>query len=76
MKQDELPDSLRGMTPEQRQAYVDKQMAERKTLNERLAALVKQRDRYVREQAKKAPPRTGDSFDRAVEATLRAQIKR
>jgi von Willebrand factor type A domain len=76
VKQDELPDSLRAMTPEQRQAYVDKQMAERKTLNERLAALVKQRDHYVREQAKKAPTRTGDSFDRAVEETLRAQIKR
>ena len=50
-------------------------MAERKALNERMAALVKQRDRYVLDQAKKSPARTADSFDRAVAETLRAQIK-
>ena len=31
--------------------FIDKQLAKRKTLNERMAALVKQRDGYVREQA-------------------------
>ena len=76
VKDDDLPDSVRNMNAAERQAFIDKQMAERKALNERMAALVKQRDRYVLDQAKKAPTRTADSFDRAVEETLRVQIKR
>ena len=60
----------------ERQDCIDKQMAERKTLNERMAELVKKRDQYVVEQRKKAPTKTADSFDRAVEETLKAQIKR
>ena len=76
VKDDDLPDNVRSMQPAERQDFIDKQLASRKALNERMAALVQQRDRYVREQAKKGPTRTADSFDRAVEETLRAQIKR
>ena len=76
VKDDELPDNVRSMQPAERQDFIDKQSAARKALNERMAALVQQRDRYVLEQAKKGPTRTADSFDRAVEQTLRAQIKR
>ena len=36
--------------------------------------LVKKRDAYVADQRKKAPARAADSFDRAVENTLRTQI--
>jgi hypothetical protein len=75
VKDDDLPDKVRGMNAVERQSFIDKQMAERKTLNERMAALVKQRDNYVRDQAKKSPTRTADSFYRAVEETLRVQIK-
>ena len=76
LKDDELPDNVRKMDTAERQQFIDRQSADRKTLNERMAALVKQRDTYVREQAKKSPARTADSFDRAVAETLRAQIKR
>jgi von Willebrand factor type A domain len=76
VKKDDLPDSLRGMTADERQTFIDKQMAKRKALNARMAALVKKRDQYVRNQAAKSPTRTADSFDRAVEETLRAEIKR
>jgi hypothetical protein len=72
----ELPDALRPLKPVERKAYVEKQSEARKALDGRLTALIKQRDGYVREQAKKSPSRSADSFDRAVEATLRAQIKR
>ncbi len=75
--QDEyLPDSIRGMNGAERQAFIDKQQAKRKALNERMAALVKQRDGYVLESAKKSPKPAADSFDRAVAETLRAQVKR
>ena len=76
VKRDELPDRLRGMNEDERRAFIDTQMAERKALNDRMAALVKQRDRYVHEQAAKAPKPAANSFDRAVAETLKAQVKR
>ena len=76
VKKDELPDALRGMNGDERQAFLDRQMAKRKAFNERMAALVKQRDRYVHEQAAKSPAPAADSFYRAVAETLGAQIKR
>ena len=41
-----------------------------------MAELVKKRDAYVAEQRKKAPAKPANSFDRVVEETLKAQIKR
>jgi hypothetical protein len=75
LKDEELPDNLRTLKPEQRAAELDKQMKDRKALNDKLTALVAQRDRYIAEQAAKAPPKTS-SFDGAVKEALRAQIKR
>ena len=75
VKDDELPDNLRALKPEQRAAELDKQMKDRKALNEKLAALVAKRDKYVAEQRDKSPPKAS-SFDRVVEETLKAQIKR
>jgi hypothetical protein len=75
VKDDELPDNLRALKPEQRAAELDKQMKERNALNEKLTALVAKRDRYIAEQTAKAPPKTS-SFDGAVKEALRAQIKR
>jgi hypothetical protein len=76
VKDEDLPDTLRAMKPAERQAAVDKNMSERKGLNERMAALVKKRDQYVLEQRKNAPGKPADSFDRAVAETLKAQIRR
>ncbi len=76
VKDEDLPDTLRAMKPQERQAAIDKSMAERKGLNARMAELVKKRDQYVIEQRKNAPTKPADSFDRAVAETLKAQIKR
>jgi hypothetical protein len=76
VKDEDLPDTLRAMKPEQRQAAIDKNLAERKGLSDRMAELVRKRDRYVGEQRKAAPGKPADSFDRAVADTLKAQIKR
>lgn len=75
VKDEELPDDMRKMSSTERQDYINRQATERATLNERMADLIKKRDAYVAEQRKKAPPQAGDSFDRAVEKTLRAQIR-
>jgi Mg-chelatase subunit ChlD len=71
----DLPDDMRAMSSGERQAHLDRQMTQRNSLNGRMAALVKKRDAYVAEQRSKAPARPADSFDRAVEKTLRSQIK-
>ena len=73
---DELPDQVRNMPAGKRQAFVEQRMAERKGLSERLAELVKKRDHFVTEKRASEPVKTANSFDRAVAATLKAQIKR
>lgn len=76
VKDEELPDALRAMKPEERQAAIAKRSAERKALNERMTYLVSKRDAFMTERQKAQPARTADSFDRAVQSTLKAQIKR
>jgi hypothetical protein len=76
VKDEELPETLRTMKPEERQAAISKQSAERKALNERMTGLVKKRDTFIAEKQKAQPARTADSFDRAVQSTLKTQIKR
>ena len=75
IKEEDLPDNLRAMKPEQRVDEVNKQMNQRKALNEKLGALVTKRDKYVADARAKAPPKAS-SFDRVVEDTLKAQIRR
>jgi hypothetical protein len=75
VKDAELPDNLRTLKPEQRMDELNRQMKQRNALNEKLAALVAKRDKFVAEARDKAPPRAS-SFDRVVEDTLKAQIKR
>ena len=76
VKEDELPDNLRVMKPEERQNLITKQAVERTALTARMTELVKKRDAFIAEQQKKQPARTADSFDRVVQGTLKAQIKR
>ena len=71
----DLPEDMRKLTVPQRQAKIDAQMSERKALNDKLGALVEKRDAFVAEK-RKAAPKPASSFDAAVEATLKAQIKR
>ena len=75
VKDDELPENLRALKPEQRMDELDRQMKQRNALNEKLTGLVAKRDRFVAEQRDKAAPKAS-SFDRVVEDTLKAQIKR
>src|SRR5665213_1115229 len=63
MKDDDLPDAFRTMKPAERQAAIDKNTAERKTLNAHLAELVRKRDPYVEQQRSNAPTQPADSFD-------------
>ncbi|QUS42139.1 VWA domain-containing protein [Tardiphaga alba] len=75
VKDDELPDSLRKLSMKDRSDELNKQLATRKSLNEKLTALVAKRDVYVAAQRDKAPAKAS-SFDREVEATLKVQLKK
>ena len=76
VKDEELPDELRKLSPEQRKAELDRQTQTRKTLNEKLAALVQKRDAFVADKRRSTAPAKTSSFDRAVEDTLKAQTRR
>jgi von Willebrand factor type A domain-containing protein len=76
VKDDELPEAMRPLSPEQRMDELDRQSKRRRALNEKLADLVAKRDRFVAEQRDKAPAPMALSFDRVVEDTLKAQIRR
>jgi hypothetical protein len=76
VRDDELPDTLRKLTPEQLKAEIDKQTQTRRSLNEKLAALVQKRDAFVADKKRSTAPTRTSSFDRAVEDTLRAQTRR
>ena len=70
----ELPDSLRRLAPEQRQAALDKAVSQRKALRTQIVALSKQRDQYLAQQrAKGGAGKAG--FDAAVSHALTRQIK-
>jgi Mg-chelatase subunit ChlD len=70
----ELPDSLRRLEPAKRQAALDKAVAERKGLREKIVALSKQRDAYLAEQRRKGSGSKG-GFDTAVSDALARQVK-
>jgi Mg-chelatase subunit ChlD len=72
----ELPDNLQKLSPAARKAEIEKQGAERRTLEDKLAQLVRQRDEFTVAERKKEPKDAKkDSFDQVVEETLRMQIK-
>lgn len=70
----DLPDALRGLSPPQRQAALDKAVGERKALRERIVVLSKKRDQYIAQQRRERGSGSG-AFDTAVSAALAKQIK-
>ena len=70
----ELPDSLRRLAPEQRQAALDKAVAQRKALRAQIVVLSKQREQYLAAQRSKGGA-AQSGFDGAVSNALQRQIK-
>lgn len=70
----ELPDSLRALPAAERQKALDKAVAERKALKEKILALSKQREKYLADQRAKRSGKAG-GFDAAVSGALARQIK-
>ena len=75
LPQAELPAEMQKMSPAEQAAYVKEKVAEREKLSKELAELVRKRDAYVRDEEKKAPQGTADSFDAGVKDTLKKQMQ-
>jgi len=75
IKDDELPPAIRALPKPERPAALEQQATQRKELNAKLADLVARRDAYIANQRGKQQPKANGSFDEAVAATLKAQIK-
>lgn len=69
-----LPDDLRKMSESERQAEVEKRLAERKKIREEILNLSKQRDAFITEERKKSGKQNG--FDAAVAEALVEQLAR
>lgn len=76
VKDDDLPEDMRKLSPEQRKTELDTQTQQRKALNEKLAALVQKRDSFIAEKRRNAASTTRSSFDSVVENTLKSQLKK
>ena len=73
--EDEMPDELRDLSKLQRKAWVEERLDKRSKMEARMSELIARRDAFVvDEQAKTKTAGKVDSFDRAVEDTLKAQL--
>ena len=69
LKPEELPDTLKSMAPEERQAFLDKQIAQRKTVNDEIAKVAAEREAFIKSELEKNAAK-GDSFDTQVTLTI------
>ncbi len=76
IEEEKLPETLKKMTPAERETHIAKLREERKALQEKMAALVKQRGAFVVEEKKRlAAEGKADGFDSKVKSIIRDQAK-
>jgi hypothetical protein len=76
VKDEELPDVLKGKSKAEIQAWIEAKLTERQKLEAQMSALITKRDAFVVSEQEKTPkPDARDSFDKAVEDTLKEQLR-
>ena len=76
VKEGDLPDDLRKLTPAERRKEVERRMAERKKIRDEIVSLSKQRDAFIAAERRKAAGGARSGFDAAVSGALREQMKK
>jgi hypothetical protein len=71
LKPEEMPEELKGKSPEERKAWLDAKAKERAELQAKLVDLSKKRDAFLADELKKRGEK--DGFDAVVKDALRAQ---
>lgn len=69
----ELPEKMRKMSPEERVRYLGEVRAKREAIQKQVEELARQRQDYLREDAKKNAATTQRRFDAVLEQTIRSQ---
>jgi uncharacterized protein YegL len=72
---EELCDEMKKMTPEEREAYVKKKLAEREEMQKKITDLSAKRQTFIKEELKKNPSKADQAFDAAVRGALRQQAE-
>ena len=75
LKEEDLPEALRGKTREEQQAYLDAKWVEREKIQTEIAELGKQRDTWLTKERERLAKDGEKSFDKAVRRQLRAQAE-
>ena len=71
---DQLPEAMKAMTPEQREAHLRKMTEMRAGLQQKIMLLNREREAFVADELKKRALATGEqTLDQAVVATVRGQ---
>ena len=77
LKDEDLPDELKKLSPKQREAYLKKKAEERKVIQAKIAKLVEKRDKYLKEKmAKRSKDGKNDAFDDQVGRIIHEQAAR
>jgi hypothetical protein len=77
VRQEDLPEDLRGMSREQLSAHVAAKREERAALQEKLRGLLAEREAHIEaERRRLAAEGRGDAFDAEVTAAVREQAAR
>lgn len=74
LKQEELPDEMQKMTPEERKAYLDAKIKEREEIRKKIAELDAKRADYLKKEMEKLGDK--DSFDKAVNRAIHEQAEK
>ncbi|MBX8825102.1 vWA domain-containing protein [Ochrobactrum sp. SFR4] len=76
VKDEELPENMRGKSGQEKQAILDRNAQERTKLEGEMAGLISKRDDYIaKKTAELSKDSGGDSFDTVVKETLVEQLK-
>ena len=76
VKEEDLPDDLRKLTPVERQQEIEKRLAARRDLRAQIVTLSKQRDEFIATERKKQAGGKQSGFDAAVAEALKEQLAR
>lgn len=76
VKDEDLPDDLRELSPVERQQEIEKRLAARRDLRAQIMTLSKQRDEFIATERKKQTGGKQSGFDAAVAEALKAQLAR
>lgn len=76
VKEQDLPENMKKMTPAERKAYVETMLAKRQGIQKKIADLGKVRDEFVTKERKRLAEAGDKSFDAAILGAVRKQAEK